>query len=226
MIAVIDVMAVACAVYPKRKWKLARPGGDGLRPVAFYLVVGILAAVASRVLSLLFALALDPGKAWEQFGRSYPWLLMSFVTATTTAFLTDDRPGRLLTRARLRWAEALGQALVSLVGAVVVYYWLQSIQPPPAPGRQGPPMLMILTLSTVIGFAIGYFVPTWYREAPYRADRRLGERRTHSAGHDPERRRVDRRTSLAPVDVAPAPAVAAPVAIADVAAVTAAGAAK
>ncbi len=197
MIATMYVVAVCCAVYPKRRWRFARRSGDGFRPVAYYFAVGILAAVASRLISLLFGFYLKPGMAWVRFLQTYPWALMSFVTAFVTAFMMDNRPTAVLTRTRLRWIEGLAQAFVTCLSAVVVQQWLHAIRPGRAAGSA-----VTLTLSAIIGFAIGFLVPTWYREAPYRGERRLGERRHEALAHDPERRQsVDRRLRLQPAGV-------------------------
>jgi hypothetical protein len=186
-IATIYVVAVICAVYPKRRWKFARFNGDGLRPVTYYLVVGLMAAVASRLISLPFTFSLMPALAWQKFLQSYPWSLMSFMTAATVALLMDNRPAGAVTRLGLRFIEGVAQGGVTLVTGLIVYRWLLATGPAPSFS-----LGMMLTVSTIIGFAIGFLVPTWYREAPYRGEHGPGERRWRPLAHRRDRRSTDR----------------------------------
>src|SRR5262245_10553979 len=193
MIAAIYVVAVICAVYPKRRWKLARFDGGGLRPATYYLVVGLMAAVASRLISLPFTFSLMPAVAWQKFLQSYPWCLMSFMTAATVALLMDNRPTVAVTRSGLRVIEGLAQGGVTLVSGLVVYGWLLTTGPIPSFTLD-----TMLTMSTIIGCAIGFLVPTWYREAPYRNERRPGERGWRALSYRSDRRSADRRLPLQP----------------------------
>jgi hypothetical protein len=200
LIAAIYVVAVCCAVLPKRRWGFARRGPRGVRPVLFYVVAALMAAAGSRLVGLAFAVYLDPRTAWPTFWQSRPWVLMSMLTAAATAFAVDNQSSGILTRERLRWLEGFGQALATLLTTWVVYWWLYSLAPP-----RYIPTIPQLLLPMVIGFGIGVFVPTWYREAPHRVERRLGERRQYGSGHVPERRGVDRRAGAEVVDLRPRP---------------------
>jgi hypothetical protein len=163
MISTIYSVAVWCAIYPKDKWNFARRTPGDFRPVASYLAAGLLAVSAGSLINLgiKFAMLWDVPGAWEAFWRARPWVLMTFVTAFVTAWLTDDRPSATLPAARLRWVEGLAQATVTLGTAWVVYGLLQQTNP-----TRVPPLLGVMSLSGVIGFIIGFCVPTWYRDAP------------------------------------------------------------
>ena len=188
LVASLYVVAVWFAVYPKRRWKLARVGRDGSRPVAFYFVAGALAGLASRFISLGFANYAQHETILHHLRTTYPWFLISFVTAATTAFHTDNRPTEKLTRLRLRWIEALSQGMATSAAAWVAYYWTSTL-----PSHQEFPLSLVLAVPAAFGFAIGFFVPTWYREAPHHAERRGGDRRQQDLGRSPERRVADRR---------------------------------
>ena len=165
MIAAIYVVAVWMAIYPRQHWQFAARDERGGRPALFYLVAGLLTVAGGAPISfgvkiLLYKFSVVA--AWEDFATHYPWLFLSFMTAMITAFLVDDRPSTLVPLDRLRWVEAVAQAILTMLSGVVVYYWLRA-----TPGATGvPPLGAIVGLSGVIGFVIGVLVPTWYRSAP------------------------------------------------------------
>jgi hypothetical protein len=170
MISTIYALSACCAIIPKERWEAARrqPGAD--RPVFFYFVTSLAAAGLSLIVSFLFGLLtqLDVREAWALFVVRYPWALMSFTTAFFTAWLADDPPAVPAHLRRQRWWEAAVQGAVSIATAVVVLAWLAQVQPPgalPAYYRLPDPTSALLR-AAVIGFIIGYQVPTWYRQAP------------------------------------------------------------
>lgn len=169
MISVLYSAAAVCAVYPKERWSLARRDPHSVRPIAFYFVAGILAAMASLAINFLFNLAIfhNLPRTWEHSLLTYPWCLSSFSAAFVMAWMTDDRPTPVLTRARLRWIEGLGGSGALAVTSLMVRSWLDAVatnhQAMPA---HRSPLPVALTMSCSIGFMIGYLIPTWYREAP------------------------------------------------------------
>jgi len=177
MIAIIYVLASCCAIVPKERWPGARREAGAERPALFYFVAATAAAALGLVVSYVFGLiiaGLDFGRAAQLFFFRYPWALMSFATAFTTAYLADDPPASNDQRKRQRLQEGMIQAAVSVTTAVPVLIWLHQIaasSTPPA-GYTLPDPLSARVRAALIGFVIGYKVPTWYREAPREAEPR------------------------------------------------------
>jgi hypothetical protein len=169
LISVLYSAAAICAVYPKERWSFARREPQSVRPVAFYFAAGALAALASLGISFLFNLVIFRSlpRTWAHSLLTYPWCLSSFSAAFVLAWMTDDTPTSLLTRARLRWVEGLTGAGALAATIFLVFPWLDAVaanhQAMPA---HRSPLPVALTMSCAIGFMIGYLIPTWYREAP------------------------------------------------------------
>ena len=166
MIVSIYASAVICGLAPKEKWTLFKKDADGQLPFAGYLLSGLMAAACAMAISIIFKTLIftrgDPHlsqaiqKAWESFSsQSYPYMLMGFSTAAIVGYLIDLRLPRQWPDLLKRLTNGIIQALGTSVTAILVYWWLQSI-------RQPPPLLMLLQISSVIGFAIGFIVPCWY----------------------------------------------------------------
>jgi len=163
MISIIYTSAVAWAVYPKKSWKMAIPKSKQERPVEFYFVAGILAAVTSLVISFIFHFMYeaDLQKAWTGIAMRYPWALMSFSTAFAMAFLTDNE-----SKGDTRWhglsqrvIEGLILGCVLVLAATLTILWLKDV------ANAGPRFDTLLPMSGVVGFLLGYCIPTWYRES-------------------------------------------------------------
>ncbi|HSF30411.1 MAG TPA: hypothetical protein VLK82_08065 [Candidatus Tectomicrobia bacterium] len=170
MVASIFIVAVCCAIYPKVwEWKITRPGPDGFPPVTFYLVAGILAVLLAIPINFGFKLliSLNPHQTWAEFLQRYPWLFMSFITAFLTACLSDIKATPSLPLRRLRWVQGLTQGSMMMITGWIVHAWLTTTLLPPA---KVPELLTVLLLSGVIGFGIGFCVPTWYQKAPRQRD--------------------------------------------------------
>jgi hypothetical protein len=86
---------------------------------------------------------------------------MTFLTAASTAYLADNRPGPRLTRATLRCVEGGTLAVVAVVGAVVVWHWLGQTGGRPINAS----LELHLVRAGLLGFAIGCLIPTWYRDS-------------------------------------------------------------
>lgn len=176
MISVVYSIAVTCAVYPKERWHFARRDPNDVRPIAFYFVAGIMAALIGLVVSFFFNSLIfgNLEKALQRMAISYPWVTISFVTAFVTAWLLDDRPTEEISRTRLRWLEAIGQATALAVAASLVHFWISELvreyQGAPASAYTPSAMIVVMLRSAAVGLVIGYFVPTWYREAPRTKD--------------------------------------------------------
>lgn len=161
MLSIMYTVAVLCAVYPKERWSFARRKG-GSRPTASYGVAGVLAVAASLVIRLVFLLLTFHSwpEAWLRFCRFYPISLCAFVAAFMVAWMIDDETTSRLPRNRLRLLEGgLGSAAM-LLGSSAALEWIESMTAALSLSSR----MLMLGQSTVIGFAIAYLIPTWYRE--------------------------------------------------------------
>jgi len=167
LISSLNIIAVICAVYPKERWKFAQWDHRTVRPAAFYFVAGLMAAGFSLVLNLLFQIFLHHGfgPAWVHFRFSYPWAFSSFTTAFMVAWMTDDQPASRLPRLSLRWVEGLTGAGALVLAHRAIYSFVAQ-SPASSAEHTLPPLPQILARAGIIGFVIGYLIPTWYREAP------------------------------------------------------------
>lgn len=101
-------------------------------------------------------------RAWEKFSTySYPWLFMAFASTVLTAFMVDNRPSRRFPATKLRWLEAFGQGIGSLLAVSLVLWWLADLRPIGGSWEIG----VVLLRSFMIGGVIGALVPSWYRKA-------------------------------------------------------------
>ena len=174
MISVIYSVAVACVVLPKQRWSFARSEPGQPRPVAFYLVAGLMAVAIAQAISFGFNWALVPNLsvAKQRYLLTYPWSIMSFATAVLTGFLVDARPRPEVPRLVWRSLEGLTSAAVMLGAALLTYRWLTELSAGVPFGVLRslqyaiPPLGSVLGTAATVGFAIGWLVPTWYREAP------------------------------------------------------------
>jgi hypothetical protein len=187
-IAVLYNVAIVCAVYRPQHLALARRDDRGFRPVAWYALIGALAVAVVLPVNVMIKVLWNPAvwnsdliKALVGFdgmasgtpvtqvlqdvvadvAHKFPWLFMTFLTAAGTAYLADDRPGPRLTPTRLRWVEGGMLATVAALGAVVVWYWLAQT------GGLPPHMHFAwhVIRAWLLGFAIGFLIPTWFRES-------------------------------------------------------------
>ena len=166
MVATNYCIAVACALYPKRYWQMARRGPDGERPTASYVVWAMAAVVLSQLVNFGFKLMMwefDLDKTLTDMARSYPWALLIFATAAGIAYLADN-DGSLLDRWQ-RPLEATLLAAATALAAYVTYRWLLSIG---NPGAERPQFLpSVLPTTAITGFVLGWVVPTWHRNASH-----------------------------------------------------------
>jgi hypothetical protein len=171
MVATTYCVAVLSAVYFMRRLGPESVKASGERHTAFYLLAGLVAAGLGFVISLAFRYAMhgfDLGKALEQAAIRYPWGLLTFATAAAIAFNIDNGSNRFGNMQR--WVEAGIQALVMAIAAYLAYAWLLELDPQRMQ-RAALNWQMLVFLSAVNGFLLGYLVPTWYRGTLARANR-------------------------------------------------------
>jgi hypothetical protein len=169
MIAAIYVVAIWCAIYPKARWRFARRKAHALPPVAAYFLSGLMSMSSAALISIAFKSAMffpHQGDALENVVATSPWLLMSFTTSFTVAWLCDNMP-EPSGAARVRWLETGTQAVVGAVTGVAVWLLL-GVTAATAPSVSVPPLGAVLGLCVFMGAAVGYCVPMWYRNGRMR----------------------------------------------------------
>ncbi len=122
------------------------------------------ALLAAGGISLLFNIILewDVTRGFQRLFLSYPWLSMSFLAASSLAFLCDNRATEAAPEpAWLRWLEAGSMAIVLMAGSMLVRQWLSQI--PDLPPARIPNPLFLLPIECALGLLLGGTVPGWYR---------------------------------------------------------------
>lgn len=172
-IALILGAAIACAIYPKCVFKrAAHRGSDGTRPWVFYLLSALLSAVCWVLINgvrlwLEGNHGMDGGQALSiagQLSEKRPWILIALSTAFFCAYMADNDFQRWkLSETAARWIEAIVMAIVLAATMYVVTRWLGELRP-----MRAERIPMMLASASVVGFIIGFFVPTLYRRIPQR----------------------------------------------------------
>ena len=89
-----------------------------------------------------------------------PWYISFAATSFITAFHLDNTP-----RENLRWIEGGSTALaLALIVAVVSVFLIPIFDPASADQA---PWYVAAAMGAAMGFLIGFYIPTWYRESPY-----------------------------------------------------------
>jgi hypothetical protein len=169
MIATSYCGAICCALYPKQRWARARRSAHE-RPVVAYLLSGAVAASLGMVVNFVFKCAMfvfddDPiNKALVNALKAYPWGVLTFTLAASTAFAADNAMHEDGHR-KQRLLESAGQAVAMALAGLFAALWLQRMRGPELDLRI---LTNVALLSALNGAVIGYVVPTWYREAQRR----------------------------------------------------------
>jgi len=165
------VVAVLWAIFLKRSWGGAtRPRGEA-RPFLAYLLSGLLAAASNLplALGLAFLHPMSTGDVADALAKSLVWVLLSFTTASTTAFMIDDHPRSIARRWGGRWSEGVVQGAVTAAIAFLVGRILLETE-----FDTRLVLAQLVPVAGAIGFAVGALVPTWYRTPAPRQARRAG----------------------------------------------------
>ncbi|WP_440997961.1 hypothetical protein [Arhodomonas sp. SL1] len=172
MVPTIYVFAVLAAVLPKQHWPMfqRRPGAP---PPAFgYALSGLAAVVIAFCVAIVFRTLLELkgmsllgalAEAWARFWEaSYPWLLMSFVTAVSIAAIIDSTH---LATMGAGWRRRLVEAIVLgvVVGSTGAVVWFYIARLRTGTNVPVPPLAGVLSVSLLVGASLGYTVPHWYR---------------------------------------------------------------
>jgi hypothetical protein len=166
LIATNFTVATAFAVYPKAKWDFANRSSSGHRPADFYFAAAVSAVVVGAVVGLILNSIYfkSLSEAWGHLGTRYPWYFTTFVMTLMTAYQVDNSIQGSNNKARLyqRCREGGVQALVSgAAGGFVVAVALPLVTRESLVLNK---LVAVVILMTVLGFLIGFLVPTWYRD--------------------------------------------------------------
>jgi hypothetical protein len=160
MVAAIYGCAVICALTPKLAWRFADITQVGQRPVAAYLLSGLLGIACALVVQVVFKSLwfFDFWKAIESVRTSYPWLFMTFCVTVGLAYLADDWGGRSASEPRwARAAESLALGVTLALAFLLVQRMFDEIGRPLPANR--------ISAAIVIGLFLGAAVPNWFRRA-------------------------------------------------------------
>lgn len=159
MVATIQVIALATAILPKKRYGFANEDIYGRPPWAFIAGAGLLASVLAAVVGVGFRFVAFSFK-WEaarnDFFRYWPWHLMAFSTAAVSAFLIQD--SRWASASSLR-AKRMKDALIMALSMPITMSFVLLIDSSLVENKG-----MILSIGAVIGFLIGYIVPSAFRD--------------------------------------------------------------
>lgn len=165
LIALSQCFAVGCVLFLRPRLKIARQHYPGERTYAFYILVGLIAALFGLLLGIAFrSLAhMDLLHGLQTAWPKSPWVLLPFTTAVVTAFQLDHTKAH-----QRRLTETLLQCLALVVAvAFVVHIGLPYTGGEISGGGTWRPFL----LSAIIGAVIGATVPHMYRRERQRQER-------------------------------------------------------
>jgi hypothetical protein len=179
MIATIQVIALATAIFPKRRYGFANEDIYGRTPWAFILGAGVCAVVLAVLVGLGFrTLAFEKwNAALDDFLNSLPWLLMAFSTAAACAFLIQDSRWALASSPRARRmkdAAAMAASMIITLSIVLVLFHFIPYFSRDMVESLLQRKFMIMPVTGIIGFLIGYLVPFQFREQGT-AKRKVGQ---------------------------------------------------
>ena len=170
MITTVQVLAIVIGGYPKLRYGFGNTDLLGHRPYGFFLAAGLVAALCAVPISIAFKTLIygSLGGALTDFATRYPWLLMSFSTATTIAVLVQEGiwPPSVSPR-RQRLYDGAVVAGIMVMALMLVRFLLELT------GATHIPPPIVLFPGGVIGFLVGYAVPSAFRNESLSAQPRV-----------------------------------------------------
>jgi hypothetical protein len=165
MIASIYSIGIVCALMAK--WRCDQKGNTK-NAWATYFLFAVLASVMGSMVSIFVGTIIKDWNMVEGFERfiaeKWPWQFMVFTTTFFTAFLlnqdVDQKEGVL----KNRFWEA-GIMAAALLFALFLAGGLM--------GFSADIYMQTGMIAIVVGFSIGFFIPSWYRGAPRRDKEQL-----------------------------------------------------
>ncbi len=159
MIATIQLVALLCAILPKYHFTWANESLTGRPPVPFILGVGPIAGALAIAVGFPFRALMAGGvdAAFDFYKTGFPWCLMAWATATCVAWLVQDHTWRNEPSPRRQQIKD-GLCLLAAweVAILCVRYLLAA-----SGGRVPPPQILIS--GAIIGFVVGFIVPSAFR---------------------------------------------------------------
>jgi hypothetical protein len=176
LITTTNLVSVAIVIYTKDRYKFSRRDEKGFRPVFYYLLVAVIAVLISVPISFGFNMLIEAVQGgdvsvamndqWQRFvAYSYLWKMMVFTTTFCIAFQLDNKKMFGLQYPALRWFEALLQSAVAVISAYIAVTLMNDIKMA-MPGEYVYGPLNSMVLNGIVGFAVGFTVPYWYRMSP------------------------------------------------------------
>jgi hypothetical protein len=150
---------------------------NGAPPITFPVLsaaiaigLGVLISISSQSVA-----AMDVAASWERYtSRGWPWSLLTGLIAALIAWrmqtgaYPDDTQLKGLARFRV-WGNLQDAAIFAgCTAALMIFGVLRLLHLQPGDDRY----LLRVFLPTVTAFAVGFFIPTWYRAQIGRKDRR------------------------------------------------------
>lgn len=176
MVGTIYAVSIVASIHPKTTWSFANIKKTGQAPTLAYLLSGCIAVALGLIVSITFKFLYHQSfvTALRDLQVTYPFFLLAFVLAFTTAVLADDYSLREEAEPRwLRWLEGAILAAVMAAASALVFLMLSGIEnvadreiPVPRP-----PLGVLIGNGCLIGFSVGAWVPHWYRTTPQEVER-------------------------------------------------------
>ena len=159
LVAVVYGVGILAAVFPKR-WAFFQRGRS--RPYVGYAVSGVVAVVTwiAVFMTMWTVMRGDVASAVAMFKTRWPWIVMAFAGAFSTAWCADNR-----SRWFPSWIAAVSQGLVFGAAAVGVVVLLREVNSHEAAlPLWNPRHGAMVAASMVTGIGIGATVPQWWRQ--------------------------------------------------------------
>jgi hypothetical protein len=169
-VSIMLTVSILCAILPKEWLRFANRSSH--RPFAFYVATAAAAAVLTTSISFALESLLGGGAeaGWKHLKAAYPWAILTASLTAVTAAVCDNRIWTTRSATAQRLAEGfIAASFMALMGAATVWL-LKGVNV--SSDYEVPRWSMVIAVSTGLGLLVGFFLPTWYREAPNPSDPR------------------------------------------------------
>ena len=160
LISLAHVTTIGFTLWFMQRFKWARRTTGAQRPIASYILCGIIAAGLTLLIWVLFDVAQNgnlPNK--NRFVFQVPFLIICGLLCTFVAYACDDVPPSVPEPMWFRCLEALGCA-----AAMVLTAWLITrLVPLPEHMPDSQPNLLRVLLPAGTALVVGFYIPTIYR---------------------------------------------------------------
>ena len=206
MIGIIFTVSTACVTYTKGKFEFTRRDSNGDRPTLYYLLVGLFAVIMTIPVSVIFhtmyVLNSDTTKTLMDIfaivkesllNQHWPWKIVVFSSAFSLAFLIDNKPSDSMKI--FQWQIVEGAINAAVIGtATIIALWLLT---------QGdifdkPNHIIAIFRNTMIGFLIGYMVPSIFRYTTNKPTNTIENKQSYIEGDETTEANVNLEDNPAP----------------------------